>query len=266
MTEGPPITLDGERLEEFVSELLDAGFRAADRHGRAFVGPVPTSLAPFTDTAEMTIVIADPWPYRQPHVIVPGIEWWHAAHDMPCLWQVGDNTKRWMTFEGIVERIDEWASQAEAGFPTIDGAALDPQLYFARYSNWPAAIDIDGLIGGLTQDGQHGLIHLDFITDALAAVKPGKGSGRLWGRWFYRTHIASPPQDLAAFERALTENQRERLNKALAVQSKALFALAWPTVHGTACLVLVIEVQPDGSRQALAISPTPISQPPTPGT
>lgn len=260
MTEGPPITLDGERLEEFVSELLDAGFRAADRHGRAFVGPVPTSLAPFTDTAEMTIVIADPWPYRQPHVIVPGIEWWHAAHDMPCLWQVGDNTKRWMTFEGIVERIDEWASQAEAGFPTIDGAALDPQLYFARYSNWPAAIDIDGLIGGLTQDGQHGLIHLDFITDALAAVKPGKGSGRLWGRWFYRTHIASPPQDLAAFERALTENQRERLNKALAVQSKALFALAWPTVHGTACLVLVIEVQPDGSRQALAISPTPISQ------
>ena len=260
MTEGPPVTLDSGRLAEFVSELLDAGFHAVGTQGRSFVGPIPASLGPFTDTTEMTIVVADPWPYRQPHVIVPGIEWWHAAHDMPCLWQVGDNTKRWMTLEGILERIDEWAARANAGFSTIDGAALDPQLYFASYTNVPAAIDIDGLIGGLTQDGQHGLIHLDFITDALATVTAGKGSGHLWGRWLYRTRIASPPRDLAAFEQALTDNQRDRLNKALAVQGKALFALAWPTVHGTACLILVVEAQPDGSRKALAISPTPVSQ------
>lgn len=259
MTESRPVTLDSERLAAFVSELLGAGFRAVGTHGRSFVGPIPASLGAFTDTDEMTIVIADPWPYRQPHVIVPGIEWWHAAHDMPCLWQVGDNTKRWMTLDGILERIDEWAAQAEAGFATIDGAALDPQLYFASYTNVPAAIDVDGLIGGLTQDGQHGLIHLDFITDELAAINAGKASGRLWGRWFYRAHIASPPRDLAAFEQALTDNQLDRLKKVLAAQAKGLFALAWPTVHGTACLVLVLEVQSDGSREAFAISPTPVS-------
>lgn len=259
MAEGPPVTLDSERLDEFVHELLAAGFRAAGTDGRAFIGPAPSRLGEFTDATEMTIVIADAWPYRQPHVIVPGIEWWHAAHEMPCLWQVGDNTKRWMTLGGILDRIDEWVAHAKAGFSTIDGAALDPQLYFDSYTNVPAAIDIDGLVGGLTQDGQHGLVHLDLITDELAVIKAGKGSNLLWGRWFYRTDIAAPPRDLDSVERALTDNQLNRLNKVIAAQGKGLFALAWPTVHGTACLVLVID-QTSASRKAFAISPTPLSQ------
>lgn len=259
VADGPPATLDPERLDQFVHELLAAGFRAVGADGRAFVGPVPVSLGEFTDATEMTIVIADPWPYRQPHVVVPGIDWWHAAHDMPCLWQAGDNTKRWMTLEGLLTRIDEWAAHATAGFTTIDGAALDPQLYFERYTHMPAAIDIDGLLGGLTQDGQHGLIHLDLMTDELAIIRAGKAAGRLWGRWFYRTGIVTPPRDLAAVEHALTANQRTRLDKAIAAQGKALCALAWPTVHGTACLVLVVD-ETSGTRQAFAISPTPISQ------
>lgn len=259
MPDGPPVTLDPERLEQFVHELLAAGFRALGDDGRAFAGPIPASLGEFTDATEMTIVIADPWPYRQPHVIVPGIDWWHAAHDMPCLWQIDDNTKRWMTLDGLLARIDEWAAHAQTGFTTIDGAALDPHLYFQRHTHVPAAIDIDGLIGGLTQDGQHGLIHLDFLTDELTTIRGGKAQGRLWGRWFYRTEITAPPRDLAAVEHALTDNQLARLNKAIATQGKALCALAWPTVHGTACLVLVID-QTSGSRQAFAISPTPISQ------
>lgn len=259
MADGPPATLDPERLEQFVDELLTAGFRAAGTDRRAFIGPVPLSLGEFTDAIAMTIVIADPWPYRQPHVIVPGIDWWHAAHEMPCLWQLGDNTKRWMTLDGLRGRIDEWVAHARTGFTTIDGAALDPQLYFDRYNHVPAAIDVDGLVGGLTQDGQHGLIYLDFITDELAVIQAGKSSNRLWGRWFYRTGITAPPRDLASFERALTDNQLTRLNKVIGRQGKGLFALAWPTVHGTACLVLVID-QTSGTRKAFAISPTPISQ------
>lgn len=259
MADGPPNTLDPERLDQFVHELVAAGYRAVDADGRAFIGPVPASLGEFTDATEMTIVIADPWPYRQPHVIVAGIDWWHAAHDMPCLWQTGDNTKRWMTLDGLLARIDEWVAHAKAGFTTIDGAALDPQLYFEHYTHVPAAIDVDGLIGGLAQDGQHGLIHLDFITDELTTVRAGKGQGRLWGRWCYRTGITAPPRDLAAVEHALTDNQLARLNKAIATQGKALCALAWPTVHGTACLVLVVD-ETSGTRQAFAISPTPISQ------
>ena len=124
-----PYTLDPERLDEFISELETAGFvSAAD--GRSYVGPLPNRLRAFTTATEMTLIIHDPWPYRQPSVVVSGIDWWHAAHDAPCLWQPDDNTKRWLTVAGIWERIDEWAEHAEAGFTTVDGAALDPQLYF----------------------------------------------------------------------------------------------------------------------------------------
>jgi hypothetical protein len=256
---GPPVTLDPEPLQRFVDELLAAGFQPADTDGRAYLGPIPASLAEFTDATQMTIVIVHPWPYRQPAVVVPGIEWWHAAHDMPCLWQPADNTKRWITLQGILDRIDEWAEQANAGFTTIDGAALDPQLYFERHSPEPAALDIDELIGGLKQDGQHGLLHLDVISDGLHIIKPGKGPGQVSGRWFYRTTITAPPRDLESFQASLTDNQRTRMNRILATHNKGLFALAWPTIHGTACLVLVID-QTTGDRRATSVTPTPISR------
>lgn len=261
MTSGPGITLDPDELDEFVNELRTAGFVAVDDDGRSFRGPLPHSLTEFTSATEMTITIADPWPYRQPHVIVYGIDWWHAAHDMPCLWQIGDNTKRWVTLRGLLARIDEWADHAKRGFTAIEGVALDPHLYFEhRASHW-AAIDIDALIGGLKQDGQHDLIHLDPVTDEFAIVEAGMGAGRkLWGRWFYRISISSPPRDLASFERLLTKNQRAKLDKILGSLGKGLFALAWPTVHGTACLVLVITQHADGTRDAVATSPTPLSQ------
>lgn len=82
-------TLDPEALQRFIDELIDAGF-VPDTSGRRFTGALRPSLAPFTDATEMTIVIRDPWPYRQPAVHVEGIDWWHAAHDSPCLWQPGD--------------------------------------------------------------------------------------------------------------------------------------------------------------------------------
>lgn len=259
MAEGPPVTLDLKRLGDFVDELLAAGFRAVGTDGRIFVGPVPYSLGKFTGADEMTIVVADAWPYRQPQVIVPGIEWWHAAHDMPCLWQAGDNTKRWMTLGGLLDRINEWVEHARTGFTSTDGAALDPQLYFDSYTPVPVAVDVDDLIGGLTQDGQHGLIHLDFITDELTVIKSGKGSNALWGRWFYRTDISAPPKDIDSFERSLTDNQLTRLNKVVDVHGKGLFALAWPTVHGKACLMVIID-QTSGARKAFAVRPTPLAQ------
>ncbi len=59
-----------------------------------------------------------------PAVTVEGIESWHADHDHLCLWQQGDNTKAWVTVEGIIARIDEWATQAQDDFGGFDGAAL----------------------------------------------------------------------------------------------------------------------------------------------
>ncbi|MBN4047678.1 hypothetical protein JYT71_01580, partial [Acidimicrobiaceae bacterium AH-315-P05] len=259
MTNDAPITLDPEHLAQFVSELVAAGFTRTGESDRSFVGPLPASLADFTNATAMTIVIADAWPYRQPSVVVEGIEWWHAAHEMPCLWQAEDNTKRWVTLQGVLARIDEWAENAKSGFTTIDGAALDPQLYFESYLSYPAAIDLEDLVGGMGQDGQHDTIYLDFLGDDLAIIKPGKGQNALWGRWFYRSEVGSPPTNLNSFFSSLTEKQQGWLERVLRRNGKGLFALIWPTAHGIACLVLVID-QASGDRKAFAIRPTPISQ------
>ena len=150
------LTLDPERLHAFVAELNAAGFDAAD-DGRTFVGPLPSCLAPFTNVTTMKLVINEPWPYRQPSVHVAGIDWWHAAHDAPCLWQLDDNTKRWLTFAGIVARVEEWAEKAQEGFTGMDGAALDPHLYFkGAVTCQTVGIDVDGLVGHRARDGQHG--------------------------------------------------------------------------------------------------------------
>ncbi len=261
MTETPPVTLDPERLAAFVAELLVGGFVAVDTVGRRFRGPIPERLAEFTDATEMTIVITDPWPYRQPQVVVRGIDWWHAAHEMPCLWQVDDNTKRWVTLGGLLARIDEWVDHAKGGFTTIDGVALDPHLYFEHRAPLWTALDIDGLIGGQAQDGQHGLMHLDPATSELSFIRPGIGSGnKVWGHWFYRGDVAAPPKNLASFGKALTTKQRAKLDEVVTKLGKGVFALAWPTVHGTACLILVVTANDDGTRDAFALPPTPCAQ------
>lgn len=254
-----PYTLDPERLDAFISELTAADF-VPTGDGRSYVGPLPDCLQAFTDATEMTLIIHDPWPYRQPSVIVPGIDWWHAAHDAPCLWQPDDNTKRWLTVAGIWERIHEWAQQAEAGFATIDGAALDPQLYFDTAPIGLVGIDIDGLIGSLAQDGQHGRIHLAWTSDSFAEVRSGPApADALPGHWFYRTGVRSPPRNRQEFEAALTDKQARRLASILARAGRGLFVLSWPTVHGTALLALVITKTADGV-EAKAVTPTPTSQ------
>lgn len=256
----PPFTLDPERLADFISEIEAAGFVAVG-DGRSYVGQLPESLRSFTTATEMTLIIHDPWPYRQPSVIGAGIDWWHAAHDAPCLWQPDDNTKRWLSVAGILERIDEWAEQAVAGFTTIDGAALDPQLYFESSPIGLVGLDIDGLIGGLAQDGQHGRVHLAWAADSFAEARSGKGPvDALPGHWFYKTTISSPPRDRVEFEAALSDKQTRRLESLLARAGRGLFVLSWPTVHGTAVLGLIITQTAQG-REAKVITPTPISQP-----
>ncbi|HKY14068.1 MAG TPA: ThiF family adenylyltransferase [Microthrixaceae bacterium] len=251
-------TLDPERLGQFLSELADAGFVAGE-DGRTFTGPLPASLTKFTTSTEITIVLRDPWPYVQPAVFVTGIDWWHASHESPCLWQQEDNTKRWITLGGLLERIDEWADQAQAGFPSIDGAALDPYLYFQSHAIGVVGIDIDGLVGGLRQDGQHGRLHLAVPPDALAEVRAGAGPpDSTDGLWCFRTGIQSPPRDPDAVAAALTENQRRRLERVLTRNGHVVMVLAWPTAHGTACLPLLITDSPNG-RLHEVLRPTPTS-------
>jgi proteasome lid subunit RPN8/RPN11 len=254
-------TLDPEQLAEFEAELAAAGFTPTDDTGRHFVGPLRPSLAPYTDATTMAITVRDGWPYVQPSVFVSGIKWWHAAHEQPCLWQVGDNTKRWITLQGISERIDEWADHAARGFEDIEGAALDPHLYFDDYLPLRVGIDLDTLVGNLAQNGQHGVVHFEEAADTFPVIAPGMGKGdTLWGRWFYRSKVDRPPTSLAEFEEALSEKQRAHIDKLLEHYSAGLFILIWPTPHGMSALALRITQRPGQSRVATALRLTPTSQ------
>lgn len=251
-------TLDPEALAAFVDELEARGFAPIDEARTTWDGPVPQSLSAFTTALLMRIALRDGWPYVQPSVLVPGISWWHATGG-PCLWQEGDNSKRWVTLEGILRRIDEWAAKAADGFRDFDGAALDPQFHFNAEIGSLVGIDPTGLIAGLRQDGQHGFVHVE-TSGGFSVVAGGKGSGReLWGRWFYRSQFFAPPATLSDFEGALSEKQRALYEKHLAIHSEGLFALVWPNPHGLVALVLRVD-QDEGSRRPRVFRPTPISE------
>lgn len=206
----------------------------------------------------MQIVLRDGWPYVQPTVQVSDIRWWHATGG-PCLWQEGDNSKRWTTLEGILRRVDEWASKAADGFRDFDGAALDPHYHFQAEIRGLVGIDPVGLVGGMDQDGQHGFVHIA-MSGGFPVVVGGKGPGNtLSGRWFYRSELAAPPVRLRDFEAALTEKQRALYEKQLAREREGLFVLTWPTPHGRAALVLRVDQQ-QAERSPVLFRPTPISE------
>jgi len=252
-------TLDPDRLASFVAEMEGAGFVAAESTPATWQGPIPASLQPHTAATTMRVVIHDGWPYVQPSIYVEGIRWWHAAREAVCLWQEGDNSKEWVTFDGILRRLDTWVSKAEAGFVDRDGAALDPHLYYAPYDAMLIGVDVEGLIGKLDQDGQHGKIHLDDTVGDLPVIAAGHHVEHMPGHWFFRSRLNAPPTSLEEFLAALTDKQR-RLFTAQMLRSRAgVFVLAWPTPHGVVSLIVGVSDQ-DGGRIDAAARPTPISQ------
>lgn len=250
-------TLDPEQLAAFVAELESAAFVAQDVERTTWDGPLRESLRPFTSASTMRLVLQDGWPYVQPLLHVEGIRWWHAAHDRPCLWQEGDNSKRWLTLEGIGRRIDEWAEKATAGFKDLDGAALDPHLYFDSYSG--VIVGIDEALISPRQDGQHGQLRLQGPEVGLSTVVAAPGSTAASGHWFYRDQIAAPPANLEDFIASLRPNQLERYERTLRRRGRGLFVLAWPTPHGLSVLAISV-ADVDGGRRATAFSLTATSQ------
>jgi proteasome lid subunit RPN8/RPN11 len=255
----PPVdTLDPEALEEFLTGLSNAGYvPSADRC--TWTGPAPGVLKPFTDAGTMVITLRPGWPYQAPRIDVEGIDSWHADQDHLCLWQPGDNTRRWMTLDGILKRIDEWVAQAETGFENHEGAALDPHLYFSPNSFDPIAIDVDELIAGAYQDGQHGILHVAPYRPAIPRLAAGRlagAAGATHGRWFYRDDALVPPANLGEFEETLTDGQRRLYLRDLERLGHAIFALIWPTKHGLAPLVVMVE-QSSQSRLGAAYTPVP---------
>lgn len=211
----------------------------------------------------MEITIRDGWPYLPPQLKVEGIKSWHANRDHLCLWQEGDNTKAWISLDGIFARIDQWCQQAGTGFAELSGAALDPHLYYSPLGGQRVEFDIAQVVGAAYQDGQHGLLHLvkaDPIPRIVAGQPlPAQGRMIIKGKWFYRSGNIAPPANLFEFEAKLTDNQKQRYETHLKGLGQGLFVLIWSTPHGHVPLVVHVD-ETSGTRIGTAFWPIPASR------
>jgi hypothetical protein len=261
-----------DRLRTFVAELEADGFqRVGPREWR---GPTPRSLLDgrHTDSDTMTVVFRPSWPYLPPLLDVPGIAAWHADQERLCIWQGEDNSQRWVTLQGLYDRIDEWAAHAEQGFADVENAR-NPEIYWQERMPVAAGlVDLDELLGPDRADGQHGEFHFFQAVSADGRMSPGvfdlfrgpftamtKGpvdapdTDIVRGRWFYRHTIPHPPRSLEELTALLTEKQRDRLRKDLRDRPMVMFGLVWQNQAGPVATMLLSTRTSDGRKHALVL-------------
>ena len=262
------LTLDPELLAGFVEELEVEGFHWGPGLND-WTGPIPSVLRGFTAAPDITITVRTGWPYFPPWVKVVGIDSWHANRDNLCMWQSGDNSRRWATWSGIVARIEEWAEDAAAGFAR-HGQGLDPHLYFDHQSGLWVLLNEEELLGRNPSDGQTGLLHWLERPRQVIEIVPGPfrtndplpagitESRQVIGRWFFREYISAPPRNLDDFRNALTENQRDRFDSDVrkVFRQVGLFTLCWNLPGGISSLVLMV-VKGGTSIVVGAVAPVP---------
>ncbi len=258
-------TTEPAALEAFVAELRNAGFVPADDALCRWTGPLPEVLHQFTDAREMTVVIREGWPYHPPTVEVRGLHGWHADHEHACLWQRGDGSLQWVTLDGILQRIDEWAAARSRGFGS-QAAALDAWAYFEGSLQGTLSIDIAELSSTYPprpqQSGNFALIEI--APGFFRAVPRTPGNAARRGRWFVISTPAEPPRDLDEVARLLSNSHRsqlERQRRLLAEGKPAwtVIAVVWSGPHGIDVLPITLDRGTDATTVAHPLRPTPHS-------
>lgn len=243
-----------ERLQAFIAELEADGF---ERVGPCeWSGPIRPSLIEggHTDADRMTIHIRPSWPYLPPLIHVPGIAAWHADQERLCIWQAEDNSQRWVTIQGLYDRIGEWAADAQDGFAAVENAR-NPEIYWQEdCAKVIGLVDLEQLLGRERNDGAQGEFHFAEAVSADGRQSPAvvfdldPGAFRsttalptsvpthlqVRGRWFYRSSVPHPPRTFEELKGCLTENQRQRLEKDFQYRRTLMFGLLW---HNQAGLV-----------------------------
>ncbi len=259
MPPDPPFdeAADPDRLRLFIGELEAEGFTRVGTW--RWEGPTRRSLLEggHTESSRMTVVMRPSWPYLPPLLEVPGIAAWHADQERLCIWQAEDNSQRWTTLQGLYERIDEWAEQAQDGFAIVENAR-NPEIYWEERGEAIAdLVDLEELLAGDEAEGQHGEFHFaeaispDGRTEAnvfelnagpfnaMTKLPGGITDFRLVrGRWFYRSTVVHPPRTLDEFLSLLTENQRSRLQRDMRDRPLLMFGLIWPNQAGLVSTML----------------------------
>src|SRR5690606_473223 len=120
----------------------------------------------------MTVIIRPAWPYLPPLLHVPSIAAWHADQERLCIWHDEDNSQRWVTLQGIYNRIDEWIEEANQGFAAVENAR-NPEIYWQEeIERVVGLVDIDALVGEDPSDCQLGEFQFADAKSASGEASP----------------------------------------------------------------------------------------------
>ena len=213
----------------------------------------------------MDLIIRNPWPYLPPLLHVPGINAWHADRERLCIWEEEDNTQRWTCLAGIIERIDEWAKSEAGGFAGVE-TARNPEIYWEDLPGWVGLVDLDEMVGGSREDGDHDEFHFLLASGSRTRDRPGvfdllpRPSGvqlkthqgmsdqPMSGRWFYRQRVHQPPRNLEELKDLLTDQQKYYLTKHtkqhLNRGNAMMFGLVWANTEGLVCTMILAQPKP----------------------
>jgi proteasome lid subunit RPN8/RPN11 len=267
------LAADPDRLREFVTELDNDGFQRSGAF--SWEGPTHPSLLAggHTRAARMTVTVRPSWPYLPPLIHVPGITTWHADQERLCLWQADDASQRWTTLQGLYDRIEEWAADANRGFADVENAR-NPEIYWQQdIPRVAGLVEIDTVLGGRPGDGQHGDFHFTNARSADSRVSPVvvydlhpgaftastalpdgiQDRRQVRARWYYRDTVPHPPRDIDEFRGFLTDKQRRRLDGDLRSHRAVMLGLFWRNQAGLVATVLLSAPRADGAGRQLKL-------------
>lgn len=256
-----PVTFDQAALERFTTELLAAGFEpVADTDRCWWQGPISPAFTGLTTATTMRLLLRDGWPFRHPHLEADGLAVEHVNDQgVVCLWREDDNSRTWLTLDGIMSRIESWCERAKAGFRPSDHA-LDAYLGFTTSAAMLATFDLDVLKPGGTRAGQSGRLHGIQHHASLIELRPGAGpTGSIRGQWLHTADFEPPPRNLDELRSSLTHAQRRELDKSngrVAADGGSEIALVVGRRHGQHDTV-VLRLCSDGAGGARAESLEP---------
>jgi hypothetical protein len=242
-------TLDVGSYDRFRVQLVEAGFSSKDG-GRTWTGPIAEPFRAFTRAEKMTIRIKDGWPFIQPQLTVSGMSALEHvdADGVVCLWQPGDASRQWTTFEGWNDRIAAWASLQGSGFSRVD-ETMDAHAYFEERHDALATVDLDALPID-TPNAECGQLrgrwrHKETVLELGLKRAVGKDVA---GMWFYISELTAPPRHLADVRNVLAGERQlaafERLLAAPQKGSKSVALLTWKTAHARNAMALLIDRRP----------------------